>query len=51
MTKAALIRATFNWDWFTSSEVKSIIIKVGAWQHPGRPGAGAESSTSSSEGL
>jgi hypothetical protein len=32
-------------------QVQSIIIKVGAWQHPGRHCAGrAESSTSSSEG-
>jgi hypothetical protein len=30
--------------------IKDIIIKVGAWQSPGRHGAGrAESSTSSSE--
>jgi hypothetical protein len=35
MTKAALIRTTFNWGWLTGSEVKSIIIKAGAWQHPG----------------
>jgi hypothetical protein len=50
MTKANLIRTTFNWGWLRSSEVQSIIIKVGAWQHPGRHGAGeAESSTSSSE--
>ncbi|EDL07166.1 mCG1028420, partial [Mus musculus] len=42
----------FNWGWLTGSEVQSIIIKVGAWQHPGRHGAGrAESSTSSSEGC
>jgi hypothetical protein len=51
MTKATFIRRTFNWGWFTSSEVQSIIIKVGAWQCPGRHGAGrAESSTSPSEG-
>ena len=50
MIKATLIMTTFNWGWLTGSEVQSIIIKVGAWQHPGRPGAGgAESSTSSSE--
>jgi hypothetical protein len=36
MTKANLIRTTFNWDWLTGSEVQSIIIKVGTWQHPGR---------------
>jgi|UPI0000F4AFE4 hypothetical protein len=35
MTKSTLIRTTFNWDWLTGSEVQSII-KVGAWQHPGR---------------
>jgi hypothetical protein len=39
MTKATLIRATFNWGWLTGSEVQSIIIEVGAWQHPGRHGA------------
>jgi hypothetical protein len=51
MAKASLIRTTFNWDWLTGLEVQSIIIKVGAWQHPGRNDAGeAESSTSSSEG-
>jgi hypothetical protein len=50
MTKATLIRTTFNWGWLTDSEVQSIIIKLGAWQHPGRHGAGgAESSTSCSE--
>jgi hypothetical protein len=47
MTKATLIRAAFNWDWLIGSEVQSITIKVGTWQHPGRDGArGAESSTS-----
>jgi hypothetical protein len=50
MTKATLIRTTFNWGWLTGSDFQSIIIKVGAWQLPGRHGAwGAESSTSSSE--
>ena len=48
MTKATLIRTIFNWGWLTGSKVQSIIIKAGAWQHPGRHGAGgAESSTSS----
>ena len=28
MTKAILIRTTFNWDWLSGSEVQSIIIKV-----------------------
>jgi hypothetical protein len=28
MTKASLIRTTFNWGWLTGSE--------DAWQHPGR---------------
>jgi hypothetical protein len=47
MTKATLIR-TFKWGWLTGSEVQSIIIKAGGWQHPGWHGAGgAESSTSS----
>jgi len=31
---------TFSWGWLTGSEVQSIIIKEGAWQHPGRHGAG-----------
>jgi len=35
-----LVRTTFNWGWLTGSEAQSIIIKAGAWQHPGRPGAG-----------
>jgi hypothetical protein len=52
MTKATLMRMTFHWGWLTGSEVQSIIIKAGAWQHLGRNGAGrAESSTSSSEGC
>jgi hypothetical protein len=51
MTKASLIKTTFNWGWLTGSEVQSIIIKVGAWQHPGCHGTGrAESSMSSSKG-
>jgi hypothetical protein len=46
MTKATLIRTMFNWGWLTGSEVQSIIIKAGAWQHPGRYRAGGvESST------
>ena len=50
--KATLIRATFNWGWLTGSEVQSLIIMVGAWQHSGWHGMGkAESSTSSSEGC
>jgi len=50
-TPATLVRTPFNWGWLTGSEVQSIIIKVGTWQHPGRHGAGgAESSASSSEG-
>jgi hypothetical protein len=52
MTKATLLRTTFNWGWLTGPEVQSIIIKAGAWQHSGRHGAGrTESSTSSSEGF
>jgi hypothetical protein len=52
MTKATLIRKTSNWSWLTCLEVRSIIIKVGAWQHPGRRGGGrTERSTSSSEGC
>jgi hypothetical protein len=46
MTKATLIRTAFNWGWPTGSEIQSIIIKVGTWQHPGRHSAGgAERST------
>jgi hypothetical protein len=30
MTKATLIRTTFNWGWLTGSEVQSIIIKARA---------------------
>jgi hypothetical protein len=52
MTKASLIRITFNWGWLTDSEVQSVIIKVGGWQHLDRHGAGgAASSTSPSEGC
>jgi hypothetical protein len=40
MTKATLIRTTFNWGWLAGSEVQSIIIKVEAQQHPGRHGTG-----------
>jgi hypothetical protein len=28
MTKATLIRTTYNWGWLTGSEVQSIIIKT-----------------------
>jgi hypothetical protein len=52
MTKATLTRTTFNWGWFTGSEVQPVIVKAGTWQHPGKYGArGAGSSTSSSEGC
>jgi hypothetical protein len=51
MTNATLIRTTFNWGWLTGSEVQFIIIDVETWQHPGRHGTGAESSTFSSEGC
>ena len=50
MAKTTLIRTTFNCGWLIGSEVQSIIIKVGTWQHPGRHGAGVEGPTSSSEG-
>jgi len=44
------IRTPFNWDWITSSDVQSIIIKSKEWQCPGRNEAReAKSSTSSSE--
>jgi hypothetical protein len=52
MTKATLIRTTFNWGWLTGLEVQSIITKAGTWQHLGRYGAGgAESFASSFEGC
>jgi hypothetical protein len=52
VTKASLIRTTFKWGWLAGSEVQSIIIKAGTWQHPVRHGAGrAEISTSLSEGC
>ena len=51
MTKASLLKTTFQRGWITGPEVQSIIIKAGAWQCQGRHGSGgAESSTSSSEG-
>jgi hypothetical protein len=50
MTKATLIKTLFNWGWLTGSEVQSIIVKAGTWQHPGcHGGGGAQSSMSSSE--
>jgi hypothetical protein len=49
MVKRTLIRTTFNWGWLIGSEVQSI--KAGAWQCPGRHGAGGtEAFISSSEG-
>jgi hypothetical protein len=52
MTKATLIRTTFSWGSLTGFEVQSIVIKAGAWQHPGKHGAEeTENSTSSSEGY
>jgi hypothetical protein len=51
MIKPPIIRTILNWGWFIGLEDQSIIIKVGAWQHPGRHGAGgAENSTSCSKG-
>jgi len=51
MTKVTLIKKC-NWGWLTGSEVQSINIKAGAWQHPSRHGAGgAESFTSLLEGC
>jgi hypothetical protein len=50
MTKATLIRATFNWGWLTGFEVQPIISRVGAWLYVGKHGTGgAESSTPSSD--
>jgi hypothetical protein len=50
MTKAILIKTIFNWGWLTDSEVQSIIMKAGTWQHPGRHAAGG-AENSSSEGC
>jgi hypothetical protein len=38
MTKATLLRTTFNWGWLLGSEIQSIIVKEGARQYPGRHG-------------
>jgi hypothetical protein len=52
MTKATLMRTSFDWGWLTGSKVQSSIIKAGTWQHSGRHGVGeADSFTSSSEGC
>jgi hypothetical protein len=40
MTKASLLRTTFDWGWLTGAEVQSIIIKVGTGESPGRYDAG-----------
>ena len=51
MTKATLIRTTFNWGWLTGSEVQCSHTKSGVLERPAKHGeGGAESSTSSSEG-
>jgi hypothetical protein len=39
MTKATP-KENIPFDWLTDSEVQYVIIKVGAWQHPIRHGAG-----------
>jgi hypothetical protein len=50
MTKATLLKTTFNGGWLTGLKVQSIIIKAGTWQHLGRHNAGGvESSRNSSE--
>jgi hypothetical protein len=49
VTKTTLIRTTFNWGWLIDSEVQSMIIMSGTWQHPGKHSTGGtESSISSS---
>ena len=42
MTKATLMKDMY---WLTGSEVQSIIIMAGAWQHPGRLGTGGAGSS------
>jgi hypothetical protein len=46
MTNTTLRRA-FNWGWLIGSEVQSILIKVGAWQQPGRQDTGRVGSLTS----
>jgi len=50
MTETTLTRTTFNRGWLIGSEVQSIIIKAGAWQHPAGMVQEELSSTSSPEG-
>jgi hypothetical protein len=51
MTKATLIKIRQHWDWLTGSEVQSLIINAGAWQHPCMHDLGeGESSASCSKG-
>ena len=47
MTKATLIRTTFNWGWLTGSEIQSIITNAGEWQYLGRHGTGRAKSFTS----
>jgi hypothetical protein len=52
MSNATLIiKTTLNWSWLTGSEVQSIFIKAGTWQHSGRHGAGGARRSTSSEGC
>jgi hypothetical protein len=51
MTKATLIKATFNWGWLIGSEVQSIIFKVGALQNPVRHGAGGSEGRQKNTGF
>jgi hypothetical protein len=46
MTKATLIKTTFNWGWLTGSEVQSVIIKGGTWKYLDRHGIGGAESSS-----
>jgi hypothetical protein len=48
MTKATLIRTTFNWGWLIGSEVQSTIIKA---RDHGNIQAGIVQAKSSSEGC
>ena len=49
---ALVMVSVHNSKTLTKTEVESIIIKVGAWQYPGRHGeGGAQSSMSSSKGC
>jgi hypothetical protein len=40
MTKATLIRTTFNWGWLKGKRFSPLSSRQEAWEHPGRHSAG-----------